>query len=133
MTIRIVQTSPSASEATIGRHNIAIDRPAAKGGTDAGPMGGEIFLAAVGGCFMSTLLAAIRAREAEVANVHIEVTGTLSDTPPRFSIIELNVTAEGRDRERLDHLVEIAGGGCIMMNTLRSVLELRITIGPLSR
>ena len=131
--VELTQRSPSASEAKLRHHSVLIDRPAAKGGTDAGPMGGEIFLAAVGGCFMSTLLAAIRAREAEVANVHIEVTGTLSDTPPRFSIIELNVTAEGRDRERLDHLVEIAGGGCIMMNTLRSVLELKITIGPLSR
>ena len=58
-----------------------IDRPAAKGGGDAGPMGGELFLAAVGGCFMSNLLAAIRGREADISDVRVEVVGILADSP----------------------------------------------------
>jgi hypothetical protein len=41
----------------------------------------------------------------------------------------LYVTAEGADRESLDRLVEIADRGCIMMNTLRGKLEVRIQIG----
>ena len=61
MQIQIRQTSPTTSETTIRGHRVTIDRPIEKGGTDAGPMGGELFLASVGGCFMSTLLAAIRA------------------------------------------------------------------------
>jgi organic hydroperoxide reductase OsmC/OhrA len=35
-------------------------------------MGGELFLAAVGGCFMSNLLAAINARESDVSDVRTE-------------------------------------------------------------
>ena len=69
--IQLRQVSASASEATIGRRRVLIDRPGAKGGADAGPMGGELFLAAVGGCFMSTLLAAIRSREAEISGVRV--------------------------------------------------------------
>ena len=51
MKIKLRQTSASTSEATMGRHRVLIDRPTAKGGADAGPMGGELFLAALGGCF----------------------------------------------------------------------------------
>ena len=46
MKIELRQISASTSEATIGRHKVLIDRPVAKGGGDAGPMGGELFLAA---------------------------------------------------------------------------------------
>jgi putative redox protein len=128
MKIQLRQTSGSATEATIGRHTIAIDRPVAKGGGDAGPMGGELFLAAVGGCFMSTLLAAIRAREAEISNVRVEVAGSLADSPARFAAIELRVAAESRDPELLEKLIGIADRGCIMMNTLRGALDLRVLI-----
>ena len=85
MNIELRQISGSTSEATMGRHQVLIDRPVAKGGSDAGPMGGELFLAAVGGCFMSNLLAAIRAREAEIGDVRVQVVGALTDSPARFA------------------------------------------------
>jgi len=117
--IQIRQISPSASEAVIGSHRVTIDRPSAKGGSDMGPMGGELFLAAVAGCFMSNLLAAIRARESGVRNVRIEVKGTVAEAPARFAAVDLAIAAEAPDPEELDHLIEIADRGCIMMNTLR--------------
>jgi putative redox protein len=129
MKIQIHQISASTSEATMGRHHVLIDRPGAKGGTDMGPMGGELFLAGVGGCFMSNLLAAIRAREAEISGVRTEVIGTLADSPARFAAIELLVTAKSDDRELLERLVEIADRACIMMNTLRGTLDVRVRIG----
>ena len=125
----IRQVSTSSSEAAIRQHRVLIDRPVAKGGTDTGPMGGELFLASVGGCFMSNLLAAIKAREAEVSDVCVEVVGTLADSPARFAGVELRVAAKSRDQELLEKLVEIADRGCIMMNTLRGTLELRVSIG----
>ena len=128
MKIQLRQISPSATEATIGRHRVRIDRPVAKGGGDAGPMGGELFLAAVGGCFMSTLLAAINARAAAVSNVRVDVVGSLADSPARFSAIELRVAADSGDPELLERLVGIADRGCIMMNTLRSTLDVRVLI-----
>jgi putative redox protein len=126
MKVQLRQVSASASEAAIGRHRVLIDRPGAKGGADAGPMGGELFLAAVGGCFMSNLLAAIRSREAEISGVRMEVVGFLTDSPVRFAGVELHVTAESRDRELLERLVEIADRGCIMMNTLRGTLDVKV-------
>jgi len=126
--IQLRQISPSASEAVMGEHRVTIDRPSAKGGSNMGPMGGELFLAAVGGCFMSNLLAAIRARGPEVRNVHIEVNGALADSPARFSAVDLVITAEGRDREELDRLIEVADRGCIMMNTLREALIVNIAV-----
>lgn len=129
MKIQLRQVSSSTSEATLRNHQVLIDRPAEKGGTDIGPMGGELFLAAVGGCFMSNLLAAIRAREAKISDVRTEVIGTLSDSLAGFSAIELYVSADSPDRDQIERVVEIADRGCIMMNTLRGKLDLRVRIG----
>jgi putative redox protein len=128
MKIQLRQISGSATEATIGQHRVLIDRPASKGGSDAGPMGGELFLAAVGGCFMSNLLAAIKVREAEISDVRLEVLGSIADSPARFAGLELRIGAESRDPELLERLVEIADRGCIMVNTLRGKLDLKILI-----
>jgi putative redox protein len=126
--IQLRQISPSAAEAVIGEHRVTIDRPASKGGSGMGPMGGELFLAAVAGCFMSNLLAAIRTRQSAVRNVHIEVKGAVADLPARFSAVDLAITADAPDREELDRLIEIADRGCIMMNTLRDKLTLNIVV-----
>ena len=128
MKVQLQQVSMSASEAALRTHRVLIDRPNEKGGTDSGPMGGELFLASIGGCFMSTLLAAIRARNAAVSDVRAEVIGTIAETPTRFSSVELHVEAQGNSEE-IERLVAIADKGCIMMNTLRGVLDVRIRIG----
>jgi putative redox protein len=91
-------------------------------------MGGELFLAAVGGCFMSNLLAAIKAREARVSAVRTEVTAKLEGTPARFTGITLQVSADCEDRDLLEKLVEIAERRCIMVNTLRDKLDLEVRI-----
>lgn len=128
MKVQLRQTSASASEAAIGRHRVPIDRPAAKGGGDAGPMGGELFLASVGGCFMSTLLAAIGARGAEISGVRVDVVGFLADSPTRFTGVELRVSAECRDQALFERLTGIADHSCIMMNTLRGSLDVKVRI-----
>jgi putative redox protein len=106
--IRLRQVSTSTSEATLRDHQVPIDRPVDKGGADMGPMGGELFLASIGGCFMSNLLAAIAARKAKISDVRAEVTGTIADSPARFSAVELCVIAEGQNRELLERLLQIA-------------------------
>jgi len=77
---------------------------------------------------MSNLLAAIKARGAEVSDVRTEVTGTLADSPARFASIELRVMAQSASSELLEKLVEISDRGCIMMNTLRGNLDVKIRI-----
>ncbi len=128
ITIQIAQISPTTSEATIRRHRVKVDRPEPKGGADEGPMGGELFLAAIGGCFMSNLLAAIRAREAAVTDATVEVIGTLADSPARFSAVDMFVRATYDDAALFEKLVDIADRGCIMMNTLRGKLEVNLRI-----
>jgi putative redox protein len=130
--IQVRQVSASTSEATLRTHHVLIDRPVEKGGTDRGPMGGDLFLASVGGCFMSNLLAAIRARGEQISDAHLEVIGTIAESPARFSALELYVTADGANPELLEKLVEIADRGCIMMNTLRGKLDVRIRIRALA-
>lgn len=92
-------------------------------------MGGELFLASIGGCFMSTLLAAIRSREAPISGVSVKVTGTLADSPARFTSVELLAVAEDANPEAFEKLVEIAERGCIMMNTLREKLGITVGVG----
>jgi putative redox protein len=128
MTIQIRQTGPTTSEAAIRNHTVVVDRPVEKGGTDAGPMGGELFLAAVGGCFVSTLLAAIRARSAGISDVRAEVGGTIDGAPPQFTRIDIAVSAATSDDGLLEKLVTVAEQGCIMVNTLRGKIDLRVRI-----
>jgi putative redox protein len=125
MKIELRQVSESTSEANMRDHHVLVDRPQEKGGADSGPMGGELFLASIGGCFMSNLLAAIRARKAEVSEVRTQVTGTIIEAPTRFSAIEVHVTGNG-PIEQIERLVEVADKGCIMMNTLRGKLPVVI-------
>lgn len=113
----------------MGKHRVLVDRPVSKGGADLGPMGGELFLSAIGGCFMSNLLAAIKARNAEISDVSAEITGSIVDSPARFVAVDVYVTAENANGELLEHLVSIADRGCIMMNTLRDKLAVTIRIG----
>lgn len=126
--VHLHQISPSTTEATIRTHKALVDRPVSKGGTDQGPMGGEYFLASIGGCFMSTLLAAIRARDASVTNIRAEVVGTMVDNPTRFTAVDIYVSADCEDRDLLEKLVQIAENGCIMMNTLKGKMELSVRI-----
>jgi putative redox protein len=104
---------------------VLIDRPHEKGGDDMGPMGGELFLASIGGCFMSNLLAATKARNASISEIRAEVVGTVAESPARFAAVELHLTAKG-DSEEFERLVEVADRGCIMMNTLRGKLDVRV-------
>src|SRR5215831_12362071 len=127
--IQLRQASVCATDTRIRTHSVTIDRPLDRGGSDRGPMGGELFLASVGGCFMSNLLAAIRARGLKLSGVRTDVAGRIADTPARFEALELVVTAEGPDREQLERLIEIADRGCIMLNTLRGTLPVNLRIG----
>ena len=125
-TIRVplAQVGASAMQATIREHSITTDRPEAKGGSNQGPMGGELLLAAYGGCFASNLLAAISARNSAVSNVAITVEGELEGTPSRFTSMTLVIGADYEDRAELEKLITIAERGCIVHNSLKDGVQL---------
>lgn len=122
------QQDTTASAGRIRQHQVLIDRPEAKGGGDAGPMGGELLLTSLGGCFMSNLIAAARAREVAASNLAAEVTGQLEGTPARFQSIRITVSGAGVARDQLEKLVTIAERGCIVANTLKGAVELEVTV-----
>jgi len=128
VTVNVNQTSVSASLGRARGHQISCDRPEAKGGGDDGAMGGEIFLIGLGGCFMSNLLAAARARGSAADNFTISITGRLEDSPTRFAEVEMRVSADHDDREELEKLVVIAERGCIVANTVKKAVSLSIVV-----
>ncbi len=126
-TATIEHVNQTTSKATVRTHTVLVDRSVAKGGFDLGPAGGEYLLVSLGGCFTSHFLAAIRAREAGIANVRLAVTGTLAGTPERFTAFTMDVTAECQDAELARKLIAIAGRACQVVNTLRQVATIGIT------
>ena len=128
ISVSLDQQSATATLATIRQHQVIVDRPKAKEGTDQGPMGGELLLAGLGGCFMSNLFAAIRARDLPIDQVKTLVVGTLAESQSRFVSIELQVSARCDDIALLAKVVTIAERGCLVANTLRAAVDLKITI-----
>jgi putative redox protein len=122
------QTGPSTSTGQVRSHSVLVDRPTAKGGADAGPMGGELVLVGLGGCFLSNLLAAIRARGAAISDVRVRVEGELADAPERFTGFALHVTAKHEGREEFEKLVTIAERGCLVSNTLRNCAPIQVIV-----
>jgi putative redox protein len=127
-TVKVEQISSSASRGDARGHQLVMDRPEAKGGTNAGMMGGEAMLNGLGGCFMSNLLAAAKARDIKVINARANIEGDMADAPSRFTAIRMTVSAECDPPEELNKLVTIAERGCISANTLRAAVELSIKV-----
>lgn len=122
------QNGVSTTKATVRSHTVFVDRPTAKGGADRGPAGGEYLLVGLGGCFSSHLLAAIRAREAAISNVRVDVTGTLDGMPERFTNFDVAVSATCSDLEQLQKLVRVAERACQVISTLKLAAPVHVTV-----
>jgi len=128
VTVRVEQISGTASRGNARGFGLVMDRPEAKGGTNEGMMGGEALLNGLGGCLMSNLLAAAKARNFELRNACVEIEGDIADSPSRFSAIRMSISAQCNPPEELVKLVTIAERGCIVANTLRAAVEVSIRV-----
>jgi putative redox protein len=126
--VQIDQVGPSTGQAVVRSHTVLVDRPVAKEGADRGPMGGEYLLVALGGCFLSTLLAAIRTRGAGVSDVRVTARGTIDGVPERFTAIALHVAANYEDEDEMRKLLLVAERGCLVTNTLKDALTLSVVL-----
>jgi putative redox protein len=125
--VRVQLVEGSLSLATCRGHSVTIDRPRDKGGTDQGFLGGELVLAGEGGCFLSNLVAAARARSIDLRRAEVTVRGTQADNPPHFAAVEVAVRIDAdAPAAEIDKLLQIAGRSCIASNTLRSGTVLSI-------
>ncbi len=129
-TIKVVvkQISDSASEAYCRQHGVLMDTPHDREGEDKGPMGSELLLIAFGGCFMSSLLAVIRAKNADVSDISINLTGEIGKAPSRFIHIRIEISAKYRERKLIERLVVLAEQGCVVANTLKKAIDLTFSI-----
>ena len=119
LTVQVDQLGPSTARARARSHAVLVDRPVAKGGEDRGPLGGEYLLVALGGCFLSNLLAAVRARDAAVSDVTVKISGTIEGPPDRFTTFGLSVEAVHDDADLVRKLITMAARACAVTNTLR--------------
>lgn len=108
-------------------HVVMIDRTQEKGGSDSGPMGGELLLLALGGCYMSTFLAALRddASHIDSSLVNINVQGHIASSPSRFSKITVFVSAPKEYRELVAKPLLMAERGCLVHNTLKGSMQVQ--------
>ena len=127
--VTVNQLDHSASQGQAREHTFIMDRPEAKGGQNKGPMGGEALLLGLGGCFMSNLLAAAKARDIKLNHARTDISGELADAPPRYTDIYLKVTAQCEPANEFAKLVTIAERGCIVTNTLAKAVNLSIECG----
>lgn len=126
--VRVRMVEGAMSVASGRGHAVVIDRPVEKGGTDLGFLGGELLLASEGGCFLSNLVAAAKARGITLDRVNVMVRGTQADAPPRFSAVALEVEiVSDAAADEIAKLLQIAERGCIVSNTLRQGTELTVT------
>ena len=124
--VSVAQLDHTSSEGRVREHKLVMDRPEAKGGQNRGPMGGEALLMALGGCFMSNLLAAAKGRNIVLHDARADIEGDLADTPPRYTAVRMRVSAKCRPAADLPKLVLIAERGCIVANTLGRAVELTV-------
>lgn len=127
VTVTVDQLDSTASKGQARGHEIVMDRPEAKGGQNKGPMGGEALLLGLGGCFMSNLLAAAKARDIEISDARAAVSGEIAeDAPARYTAIHMAVSAHCSAPDELQKLVTIAERGCIAANTLGAAVKLTV-------
>lgn len=124
----VKQIGKTTSEATARNHTCFIDRPEAKGGANRGPMGGELMLMGIGGCFMSTLLGAAIERGLDVSDVSVDVSATLETALPRFTDIVLRVNGGNADPAVLRELIAKAEAGCIAINTAKGATAVSVVL-----
>jgi putative redox protein len=108
---------------------LPLDRPAATGGRGLGFNGGHLMLLGWGACYKSTLIAAAEAREIEVHDLRLEVSGDTAESPARFAAVRMEVHLDAAaDRDDREKLVEIAKNGCIVSNTLARATDMQVTL-----
>jgi putative redox protein len=123
--VKLTRTGSMSSKAQVRQHAVLVDRPASAAGTDSGPMGGELFLVALGGCFMSNLLAVANERAFDLPDLLVDVSGDIVDG--RFGQAAVEVLADVGSEEELKSVVAEAESKCLVANTVRSCVALTFT------
>lgn len=126
--VRVGQKGRSSSEGSVRKHRVTIGRPQENGGDDEGPMGGELFVMGLGGCYMSNLLEIIRARASAISDVSVDVIAKLDGTPPRFVEFTLEVSGRTENKAELEGLALAAERVCAVANSLKPFMPVHVRV-----
>lgn len=129
--LKLTQKDKTLSLVEAGEHQLQIDRPLSKGGSNQGPMGGQALLMGIAGCYASTLYGAAIARNMTISDLGIDVVAEISeDAPARFTSIALNITSGSCSQpEEFEKLLAIAEKGCIAVNTIKNGMKFGYAVG----
>jgi putative redox protein len=105
---------------------LAVDEPAADGGTDTGPMPTEYLLGSLAACYALALAWAARKRQWALPPFTVDVAGTYDG--PAFRRFEIVVRFDGRPPDEVETLVESAKRACYVSNTLRRASEIDVVV-----
>jgi putative redox protein len=110
---------------TAGGFDLVVDEPERAGGTGAGPMPTEYFLAAMASCYALALAWAAGKRGITLPDLAVTATGTYDG--PRFSRLRLSVTSSAPPGV-VERLTEPALRVCYVSNTLAASPPIEITV-----
>lgn len=112
-----------------GGFELIVDEPeSVPGGTGAGPQPTELLLASVASCFTIAMAYSAGKRGVELADLHVDVTGTYDG--PRFSAIRIAVRTAAPRGAELDRLITAAQRVCYVTRTLAGTPTLDVDVHP---
>ena len=91
VSVEVEQVGPSTGQARARTHTVSSIARSRRAAAIGAPLAGSLLMS-LGGCFLSTLLAAVRTREADVSDVRVSVMGTVGGVPERFESMALRVS-----------------------------------------
>lgn len=109
-------------------HRVEIDKPEAKGGTDAGPMPTEHVLVALASC---TLMATVRvAGKREVPVDEVSAVAEMTFDGPRAEQVTLRLEADSpADPDEWATVARLAGRACTVEQMLDVPIDKSVTVG----
>lgn len=115
------------AEVDAGGFALVADEPESFGGTGTGPQPTELMLASIASCFTLAVAYSADKRQIELADLHVDVTGSYDG--PRFRAFRITVRAAAPQGEELSRLVEAAKRVCYVTRTLAHPPEIDYVIG----
>jgi len=108
------------------------DEPPQYGGTDAGPMPTELFLASLAICFTMAVYHAARKQDVDLSDLAVRVVGDYEGL--RFGRLRVEVHSSN-SREELESILDQAISYCYVSNTIRETPDLQFVVSeePVTR
>ena len=110
--------------------SLLIDNPEDRGGTNKGPRPTETLLAALGGCYIITLLRIAEQMRNTISQLEMTLAGTIDQETHFMNSIDITVRVEGdqMDPKTLDRLIKLARKYCTVSNTLENPTKIKVRL-----